>query len=202
LHLQLARDLDTLLTEAASQLQHVAGFKNDIQRDDRVTQISMAIKASVKRKTLNELAREKGMLAVLTDLKRDNIKCQALLTSELNAENFVREILRTTLRPAKNPHQEPSSSSSNGVDDITQVGNSRSSQQFQPLSTSTLTQPTAEVEKIQRSADLVNCSSLSSSTLPPQSTVNKAQNSDYLSQTSCTPISRAMASVIMVAERD
>jgi len=114
------------------------------------------------------------MRAVVASLKRDSIKCQALLTSQLSPEDFVRGILKS-LHSDTSPHQEPSSSSSNGKDDISQVCNFQPSQQTQP-STTELAQPTAEVGKSQQIADPTNCSSLSSSTVQPASTITKSRN--------------------------
>jgi hypothetical protein len=107
-------------------------------------------------------------------LSREPAKCLALLTSELNPEAFTREILRSTLRATKSPHQERSSPSSNGVDDITQVCNSQTSQQSLRPPINSLLQPTAEVDKTQSSATPVNLSFLSSSISQPHSAFTKS----------------------------
>ncbi len=118
------------------------------------------------------------MQAVVASLKRDIIKCQTLLTSQLSPEDLVRNILKS-LHPASS-HQEPSSSSSNGVDDIGQVCNSQHFLSSPPIPITALADPTAEVKKSQRTADHVNCVSLTSSTLQPDSAVHKPRKFDLL----------------------
>jgi hypothetical protein len=164
---QLARDLYAFLDQAAYQSRESTGLKTPTQRTDRVTQISLAIKATLRKHTVNELAREKAMHAVLTDLSREPAKCLALLTSELNPEVFTHEIMKSTLRKAKSPHQEQSSPSSNGVEDITKVCNSQTSQQSLRFPINSLIHPTAEVDKTRSPAKSVNVSSLSSSISQP-----------------------------------
>jgi hypothetical protein len=127
----------------------------------------MAIKATLRKHTVNEPAREKAMHAVLTDLNREPAKCLALLSSDLNPEAFTREILKSTLRITKSPHQERSSPSSNGVKDITQVCNSQTSQPSLRFPINSLIHPTTEVEKTRNPATSVNLSSLSSSISQP-----------------------------------
>ena len=127
----------------------------------------MAIKATLRKHTVNEPAREKAMHAVLADLNREPAKCLALLSSDLNPEAFTHEILKSTLRITKSPHQERSSPSSNGVDDITQVCNSQTSQPSLHFPINSLIHPTAEVDKTRNPAASVNLSSLSSSISQP-----------------------------------
>jgi hypothetical protein len=169
---QLDRDLDAFLGQAAYQSRESTGLKTPTQRYDRVTQISMAIKATLKKQTVNEPAREKAMHAVLTGLSREPAKCLALLTSELNPEDFTRKILRSTLRATQSPSQDRSSPGSNGVDDITQVCNSQTSQQSLRFPINSLMQPTAEVDKTQRPATPVNLPFLSSSIPQPHSALH------------------------------
>jgi hypothetical protein len=164
---QLARDLYAFLDQAAYQSRESTGLKTPTQRTDRVTQVSMAIKATLRKHTVNEPAREKAMHAVLTDLNREPAKCLALLSSDLNPEAFTREILKSTLRITKSPHQERSSPSSNGVKDITQVCNSQTSQPSLRFPINSLIHPTTEVEKTRNPATSVNLSSLSSSISQP-----------------------------------
>lgn len=170
---QFTNTLEAILTEAANRPHESTGFETPIQLSDRVTQISVAIRSSLRR--LNELAPQEAMRAVVASLKRDSIKCQTLLTSQLSPEDFVRGIF-LSLHPDTSPHQEPSSSSSNGKDDISQVCNFQPSQHTQPSPTTELTQPTAEVGESQQIADPTNCSSLSSSTVQPASTITKPRN--------------------------
>ena len=129
----------------------------------------MAIKATLRKHTVNEPAREKAMHAVLADLNREPAKCLALLSSDLNPEAFTHEILKSTLRITKSPHQERSSPSSNGVKDITQVCNSQTSQPSLHFPINSLIHPTAEVDKTRNPAASVNLSSLSSSISQPHS---------------------------------
>jgi hypothetical protein len=138
----------------------------------------MAIKKLVNGLTVNETSREKAMRAVLAELRLDGIKCQALLTSQLSVDDFVREVLRSNLRVVPKPHQAPSSSSSNGVDDFTQVCKSQSSQQSPPSVIATLMQPTAEVKK--RPTDSLNSSILSSSAFQTGPTLKQAPKSELL----------------------
>lgn len=133
----------------------------------------------MKRLALNEVVREEVMQAIVASLKRDSIKCQTLLTSQLSAEDFIGDILKS-LHPDTSSHQEPSSSSSNGIDDIGQVCTSQRFQPSPPFPIPALTEPSAELEKSQRIADPVNCSSLSSSTLQPDSTIQNSQKFDLL----------------------
>jgi hypothetical protein len=179
LHLQLARNIEAILTEAAKRPHESTSFQTPTQLSDKVVEISMTIRASIKKLTLNEPAREEAMQAVVTSLKRDSIKCQTLLTSQLSADDFVRGILKP-LRPDTTSHQEPNSSSSNEIDDIGQVCSSQHSQPSLPFPISSFTDPTAVVEKTQRSADSVNCLSLSSSTSQPDSTVITLRKFDLL----------------------
>ena len=161
---QLARDIRGILTEAAKRTHESAGLHTDTQRADKAAQLLQGIFRFVKTSTNSDPARETAMRSVLNVLKCDPVKCQALLTSELSVEDFVRDISHPRLSVAADKPQEPSSSSSNSVDAITQVCNSHKSQQSPPLLITALPQPRAEVEK--RPADTVNCSSLSS--LQPQ----------------------------------
>jgi len=138
----------------------------------------MAIKKLVNGLTVNETSREKAMRAVLAELRLDSIKCQALLTSQLSVDDFVREVLRSNLRVVPKPHQALSSPSSNGVDDITQVGKSQSSQQSPPSIIATLMQPTAEVKK--SPTDFLNSSILSPSAFQTGPTIKQAPKSELL----------------------
>lgn len=135
----------------------------------------MAIKASVNKHAVSEAAREKGMHAILTDLRLDGTKSHRLLTSELGVEKFVLDVFKSNLRPAGKPRPVSSSSNNNGEDDITEVCNSRNPQQSPPPLVTTFTQPQAEVEKTPSNS--VNCSSLSSSTLQPRLAIDKAPKS-------------------------
>ncbi|KAE9379004.1 hypothetical protein N431DRAFT_460313 [Stipitochalara longipes BDJ] len=173
---KLGRNLDAILNEAAKSSHESSDFANDTQRDDKVTQISLAIKALVKKRTINETAREKAMRAIIANLAADSTKCHALLTSQLRVERFVHAVLQTNLSVASKPLQEPSSSSSNGADDITKVCRSQTSQLSQPLPISTLMQPTAEVERAAARSD--NFVPLSSSTLLPIPPFKKALMSE------------------------
>jgi len=162
---QLGQDLNKILSEAARLPLKSTDLTNDTQRDDRVTQLSLAIKQLVRRRTANESVLEKAMRAINAALRADNTKCQELLTLTLRVDEFVQNILQANLQPAlKTRHESPSS---NVTDDITKVCKSQpsqSSQQTQLLPVSTLEQPTAEVEK-RANAAFVNFSTMPPSTL-------------------------------------
>jgi hypothetical protein len=172
---QFLGTVEAILTEAAKRAHESTGFENQTQLVDKAAQISMAIKASMRSLVPEDPARQEPMRTIVASLKRDSIKCQTLLTSQLSPEDFVRDHLKS-LHPDTSFHQEPSSSSSNGKDDISKVCNFQRSQQTPPSAIPDLTQPTAEVGKSQQIADPVNSSSLSSSTLQPASMVVRSQN--------------------------
>jgi hypothetical protein len=130
----------------------------------------------VKKLTVDDAAWEKTMHAILADLRLDVTKCQELLNSDLNVDNFVRGILKSNLKLVASSRQEPSSPSSNGTHDITKVCNSSNSQQSSHSFVATLTQPIAEVQKTK--AVSANCSSFSSSNLQPCSATEKTPKSE------------------------